>query len=193
MGKKNIRGNRGVSRKQKSTRRGLEDGSNDTSAASDVAAVGETEASTTRTSTFIKRDFIDSFFELLKKEDYEGALNLEPDVVRQAKGLEGTEPEMASMIYQAIATAHLEIGSPSRKMAPEKAIRYLERSFGLLEKINDTQEGIHSCVLLLVSVHLQEGRYNEAVGTVKRLTFSMNHISRLDSTHSAYFFRSLSV
>jgi tetratricopeptide (TPR) repeat protein len=115
------------------------------------------------------------FFELLKKEDYEGALNLEPDVVRQAKGLEGTEPEMASMIYQAIATAHLEIGSPSRKMAPEKAIRYLERSFGLLEKINDTQEGIHSCVLLLVSVHLQEGRYNEAVGTVKRLTFSMPH------------------
>lgn len=51
-----------MSRKQKSTRRGLEDGSNDTSAASDVAAVGETEASTTRTSTFIKRDFIDSFF-----------------------------------------------------------------------------------------------------------------------------------
>ena len=96
-------------------------------------------------------------------------------MVRQAKGLEGIEPEMASMVYQAIATAHLEIGSPSRKMAPEKAIHYLERSLGLLEKINDTQESIQSCVLLLVPVHLQEGRYNEAVGTVKRLTSSMPH------------------
>ena len=45
-----------MSRKQKSTRRGLEDGSNDTSAASDVAAVGETESSTTRTLVLLSKE-----------------------------------------------------------------------------------------------------------------------------------------
>jgi len=36
-------------------------------------------------------------------------------VVRQAKGLEGTEPEMASMIYQAIATAQALIHQTDQK------------------------------------------------------------------------------
>ena len=171
MGKKSKR-NRDVSKKQKSARRVHEQGGvTNTSATSDAAAVvgREIEPSTTRSAS-IRRDPIDSLLELVEKGDYEGILKLESDAIRQAKVLEGTEPQKASYIYQVIAIAIQETGS-SNKEAREKAIRYLERCWTAIHSLERSfelseKEMLHACVKRLVALYIQEGRHDEAFATV---------------------------
>ena len=100
MGKKSKR-NRGVSKKQKSAGLVQEQGGvTNTSATSDAAAVvgREIEPSTTRSAS-IRRDPIDSLFELLEKGDHEGIIKLKSDVILRAAVLEGTEPQKTSFVY----------------------------------------------------------------------------------------------
>jgi len=163
MGKKSKR-NKGASKKQKNARV-QQGGVTNTSANSDVAAavVGhEIEPSTIAS---IRRDPIDSLWELLEKGDNEGILKLESNLVLRAAVLEGTDPQHASSIYLAIVNAFVETEFSST-IARKKAIHYLELSFALSEK----QGKLHQCVRLLVPLYIQEGRHDEAFATVKRLT-----------------------
>jgi tetratricopeptide (TPR) repeat protein len=166
MGKKSKR-NRGASKKQQSARV-QQGGVISTSTTSNVAAavVGrEIKSSTGASTTTIRRDpIIDSFLKLLKKNDYEGIVKLESDVILQATELEGTEPQKACYIYKMVANAFIQTGLSSL-IARNKAIQYLERASELSE-----YERVHGCVQLLVSIYIQEGRHDEAFATVKRLT-----------------------
>jgi hypothetical protein len=69
----------------------------------DVAAVVSREIE--RTSDSIRRDPIDSLFELLEKGDHEGIIKLESDVILRAAVLEGTEPQQTSFVYFLIGRA----------------------------------------------------------------------------------------
>jgi hypothetical protein len=91
----------------------------------DVAAVVSREIE--RTSDSIRRDPIDSLFELLEKGDHEGIIKLESDVILRAAVLEGTEPQKTSFVYFLIGRAFVLTGLSSM-IARVKAIRYLERS-----------------------------------------------------------------
>ena len=163
MGKKSKR-NTSISKKQKSARV-QQCGVANSSAIStnDVAAVVSREIE--RTSDSIRRDPIDSLFELLEKGDHEGIIKLKSDVILRAAVLEGTDPQHASSIYLAIVNAFVETEFSST-IARKKAIHYLELSFALSEK----QGKLHQCVRLLVPLYIQEGRHDEAFATVKRLT-----------------------
>ena len=103
-------------------------------------------------------------------KDYEGIIELESDAIRNAKALEGTEPQKAGYIYLMIAITLQETGFSTKEAREEamhyleqcwKAIHSLERSFELLEK-----EMLLDCVKLLVSIYLKEGRHDEAFATV---------------------------
>ena len=181
MGKKSKR-NRDVSKKQKSARRVQQGGFTNTIATSDAAAVVDREIEPSSTSaSSIRRDPNDSLGQLVEKGDYEGILKLESDAILQATVVEGTEPQTASSIYLVIARAFVETGLSSM-IAREKAIRYLERSFALSEKEKHYQGNlhVHECMKLLVPIYLQEGRHDEAVAAVKRLTASIPQHELID-------------
>ena len=96
MGKKSKR-NKAVSTKQKGTRN---------------VEGGVSETSSIHTNS---RDITKSLSKLQQINDYEGILKLESDAIRQAKALEGTEPQKATYIYQVIAKALEETGSSNKE------------------------------------------------------------------------------
>ena len=106
--------------------------------------------------------------------DYEGILKIESNLVLRATVLEGIEPQKASYIYLMISRAFIGTGLSSMKVR-EKAIHYLERSFVLSEK-----EILHECMRLLVTIYIQEGRHDEALATVKRLTIRIPQHELID-------------
>jgi tetratricopeptide (TPR) repeat protein len=122
-----------------------------------------------------KKQMSASLLELVEKGDYEGILKLESDAILRATVLEEREPQQASLIYLVIANAFVETGLSSM-IVREKAIHYLERSFALLEE----KKMLHKCVRLLVPIYLQEGRDDEAVAAVKRMTASIPKHESID-------------
>jgi tetratricopeptide (TPR) repeat protein len=154
MGKKSKR-NKAVSTKQKGTRN---------------VEGGVSETSSIHTNS---RDITKSLSKLQQINDYEGILKLESDAIRQAKALEGTEPQKATYIYQEIALALEETAGSSNKEAREKAIHYLEQSFALVEKMIDNLQDLQYVTERLVYFNLKEGRHDEAFATVKRLASSI--------------------
>ena len=181
MGKKSKR-NKAVSTKQNGTRN-VEVGVSETCAASDIAVVGGIEPPRGTNSSIStnnsSRDIKKSLLKLLQINDYEGIMKLESDAIRQAKALEGTEPQNASYIYIVIAKALEEIGS-SNKVAREKAVRYLEQSFALSEKKDDNLQDLQYVAERLVHFNVKEGRHVEAFATVKRLASRIPQYELID-------------
>ena len=171
MGKKGKR-NRAVSTKQKGTSNVDGGGVSETCAASDIAVVGgieETPRGTTSISTTSNsRNITQSLSNLMDINDYQGILRLESNAIRQAKVLEIIAPQKTSYIYQVIAIAIYETGSLNKE-ARKKAIRYMERSFTVAEKMDNNVQNLQSGAQRLVQFYLEEGRHVEAFVTVKRL------------------------
>ena len=181
MGKK-TKSDRAVSTKQNGTRN-VEVGVSETCAASDIAVVGGIEPPRGTNSSIStnnsSRDIKKSLLKLLQINDYEGIMKLESDAIRQAKALEGTEPQNASYIYIVIAKALEEIES-SNKVAREKAVRYLEQSFALSEKKDDNLQDLQYVAERLVHFNVKEGRHVEAFATVKRLASRIPQYELID-------------
>jgi hypothetical protein len=123
-----------------------------------------------------RRDIKESLSKLLNINDSEGILKLELDAVSQAKALEGTEPQKALYIYQAIVEAFYETEetSPNKEAREKAAIHYFEEYFALTEKMIDNLNGMQYCARILVHCNLRKGRLDEAFAIVKRLASGIN-------------------
>ena len=128
-----------------------------------------------------RRDIKESLSKFLNINDSEGILKLELDAGSQAKALEGTEPQKALYIYQAIAEAFHETEETSPyKEARKKAIHYFEEYFALTEKMIDNLNGMQYCARILVHCNLREGRLDKAFAIVKRLASGINRHELID-------------
>jgi tetratricopeptide (TPR) repeat protein len=194
MGKKSKR-NRANSKK-KSTRQ-MEGGAATTRSsgvdAGEIVAESRPRANTASSTTTSRNRnhddiMVQSFMKLGAMKDYEGALKLESDMVLIAEKFERTKPAgFASGIYFGIAEVHYHNNDKTAsifKIAQEdKVIRYLEKSFELLEKVDgnghtfQNQEIVKGSVKYLVNIYLrqEEKRFDEAIAIMKRLTACLRH------------------
>jgi len=194
MGKKSKR-NRANSKK-KSTRQ-MEGGAATTRSsgvdAGEIVAESRPRANTASSTTTSRNRnhddiMVQSFMKLGAIKDYEGALKLESDMVLIAEKFERTKPAgFASGIYFGIAEVHYHNNDKTAsifKIAQEdKAIRYLKKSFELLEKVDGNghtflnQEIVKGSVKYLVNIYLrqEEKRFDEAIAIMKRLTACLRH------------------
>ena len=131
-------------------------------------------------------DIVGKFSRLLDKDDYEGLAKVEADV-RQATLLETTDPGLGGCIYYNMAKA---LYDKCNGIASSKVIHYMERSFTLLVEnttimdrstssiLTSSKEYLrstHSCVMFLVTLYIQEEKYDQALATVKRFIASISH------------------
>jgi tetratricopeptide (TPR) repeat protein len=143
-------------------------------------------AATTRSSGVDDIMMVQSFMKLSFIKDYDGALKLESDMFLIAEKFERTKPAgFAASIYFGIAEVHYHNNDRTAsisKIAQDKAIRYLKKSFDLVEKVDgnghtfQNQEIVTRSVKYLVNIYLQEeGGFDEAIALMKRLTACLRH------------------